>query len=209
MDQVRELFQKITWSVAVLLVAAWGGYCVFFQDRSEVELREGRLQGSDAEIKNIKNKILESEQFEKEYEQKKKDIVELEAKLRSKRAELPKDFDVPEMLNDLLFEAKQVGLEVKQITPAQQETKRELYYELSIDITTKGTFLQLFIFLDRLSKLKRLVGVTSVKIGISSSGEEITLKGTTGAMSGARLYGGEKSFIAIEGSIRLLAFRID
>ncbi len=209
MDQLKEALAKLTWSTSILIIACWGGYSFYFQDRSEVEIRENSVASTQATIQKLKNKIIESEQFEKQYEKKKAELADLETKLRSKRAELPKTFNVPEMLNDLLFEAKQVGLEVKKITPAAAETKKELYSELSIDINTKGTFLQLFIFLDRLSKLKRLIGVTTVKVNSGGATEEITLKGTTGAMSSARLFGGEKSYKAINGTIRLLAFRIE
>ncbi len=209
MNQLQEIFSKISWLVVISIVAAWGAYCVFFQDRSQLEQAKTRRKGAKVEIKNLQDKILEAEEFEGQLKKKREDIAELEAKLRTERAGLPKMLNIPELLNDLLFEAKQVGLEVKKITPASSDTKRELYFERSIDITTRSSFLQLFIFLDRLSRLKQLVGVVEVKVRASGSGEKITLKGTTGAMSGARLYGGEKSYIAIEGSVKLLAFRID
>lgn len=209
MEQLREYLQKVTWTHVVLFIGLFAAYSFFFQDHSELEQKTNLIQGSESEIKNLQNKILEAQKFEEEYEKKKKDIVELEAQLRGKRAELPKVFSVPEMLNDLLFEAKQVGLEVIKITPAPAETKRELYYELPIEINTKGTFLQLFIFLERLTKLKRLVGVTAVQVSSLGINEKITLKGTTGALSGKQLLGGEKSFLAIQGTIKLLAFRID
>ena len=191
MDQLKEMMEKVTWPHIIVIVAAAAAYFYFFQDRSQVEMRENNLQGTQSEINKVKAKVEESRQFEKQFAAKKKKLAELEAKLATKRAELPKNFNVPAMLNDFLAEARQVGLEVSNVRPAPREEKKELYYELGIDISVKGSFLQLFIFLERLSKLQRLIGIGSV-----------TVRPVGERKPGQR-------YIPIQSDIKLLAFRID
>jgi len=207
MDKVNEILEQITWVHVVAAVALYAFYCFYFQDTSPLEARENRLQGTQSQVKIIERKIDEAIRFEKEYEQKKAELAQLETEMRKKRAELPKAFNVPELLNDLFREAQQVGLEVVNVAPANAESRKELFASLQIDLNAKGTFLQMFIFLDRLSKLKRLVGVTTVELTTQSS-ERISLKGVAAAFSGKRLTGAEKTYQAISAKIVLLAYRI-
>lgn len=208
MEKLKEYIGMLKWVHVLGLIVLYAFYSFYFQDMTEIEDRESRVQGQRTEIESMKRKIAEAKEFEKQIVEKKEGLANLEAQLRSKKAELPKSFNVPELLSDIFTEAQQVGLEVENVVPDQNEVKYELYASMKIEIRTKGTFLQLFIFLDRLSKLKRLVGVTNVQFNAGGTNDRITLKGTTVALSGKKLTGGDKTFRQVSGTITLLAYRI-
>lgn len=211
MEQFRNFVDSyLKWVYLIVVVIAYAAYAYLNQDLSEIEAREEKIQQTTQKIKNLNKKVEEAKAFEKEVEKKRLDIAELEKQLLSKKAELPKVFNVQELLSDLFSEAEQVGVEIKNITPGASETTgpNALYAALRTDIEVVGTFVQIFIFLDRLSKLKRLVGVPSFDLTPSGNGL-ISFKGTTvGQTAGRKLSGGEKKFRAISGKIEINAFRI-
>ena len=208
MEKVKEFLEKVKWSHVLAFLVLYTLYGAYTQDRAEIESEEGHVTQLRAQIETTKRKITDAKEFEKQIEVKKAALAELDTQLRSKKAELPKTFNVPELLSDIFAEAQQVGLEVDNVVPDQGEAKAELYASMKIEVKARGTFLQLFIFLDRLSKLKRLVGVNSVGLNVAGPGDRVTLKGTTVALSGKRLTGGDKTFRQVNGSISLLAYRI-
>jgi Tfp pilus assembly protein PilO len=175
---------------------------------SEIEEKLGTTEALKSKIADTSRKIVEAKEFEKQIEAKKTQLAELEAQLRSKKADLPKAFNVPELLNDIFNEAQLVGLELSNVAPESGETKQELYASMKIEINSKGTFHQIFIFLDRLSKLKRLVGVVSVDLSGAAPTDRTTLKGSTVALSGRKLTGGDRTFRTINAKITLLAYRV-
>lgn len=208
MEKLKEALGKIKWAHVLAFLVVYALYGAYSQDMSDIETEEAHVKQLRQQIENTKRKIAEAKEFEKQIEVKKAALAELDSQLRSKKAELPKNFNVPELLSDIFTEAQQVGLEVENVTPDQNETKAELYASMKIEVKTRGTFLQLFIFLDRLAKLKRLVGVNSVALNVAGPSDRITLKGTTVALSGKKLTGGDKTFRQVNGSISLLAYRI-
>lgn len=208
MDKLKEILEQIKYVHVFAVIIAYAGYSYYFQDMTEIQSKQAHGEELLREIETVKNKIEQAKAFEKQIEEKRAQLADLDAQLRSKKAELPKTFNVPELLNDIFAEAQQVGLEVQSVAPDSKETKMDLYASMRIEVASKGTFLQIFIFLDRLSKLKRLVGVTNVVLGSGSATDRTTLKGTTGALSGKRLSGGEKTFRTVTGKITLLAYRI-
>lgn len=209
MENFRKIAEKFSWSIVLILGVGYGVFAFWTQDLSEVEARQASFTEMDARQGTLNRKIEEATAFEKQLEQKRKDLQDLEQQLLAKKAELPKAFNIPELLNDIFREAEQVGLEIENVSPAAQEQRYELYASMSVDVRSKGTFIQLFIFLDRLSKLKRLIGVTNVALTAGSREERIPLKGTTaGILAGKRLSGGEKSYKLVRGTIQLMAYRI-
>ena len=207
MEKLFDALRKFQWIHALLIAGAYGGYTFYFQDTSEVDQRKTQLRVVKNNIKNTNVQIQQAEKFEIEYENKKRDLATLEEKLRKKRTELPRTFDIPGLLTILFNEAEQIGLEIIRVVPDANEKKTELFASLKIEIDSRGTFLQIFIFLDRLSKLKKLVGVTRVLMNTGSG--TISLKGTTGALSRKTLTGGDKAYTAVTAKIILLAYRVN
>ena len=70
----------------------------------------------------------------------------------------------------------------------------------------RGTFLQFFVFLDRLANLKRLVSVENFRI--AREGEQfITLGGNEGAFAATKLSGGKTAYPEARGTVRIITYR--
>ncbi len=90
-------------------------------------------------------------------------VSELEAKLISLRPILPEEKDVADLLRRIQTLATQSNLIIRGFRP-QAITTRELHAEWPIGLELEGTYHNLGIFLDRVSKFPRIINVGSLQI---------------------------------------------
>ncbi len=206
-DKIKNFLEKLTWTHVVLFVTACGAFFYFTLDTSQVQAREDAIVSSTQTHANLEKKLVEAKQFEKEYDAKKKRYAELVKELQAMQGALPKQFFLPDLLSDILREAKQLEVEINQIVPDGKEGTQELYSSLGFNIEARGTFLQFFILLDRLASMKRVVGIHTIKLSRDTERLAITLGGDEGAFAGSKMSGGRQVYPGIKASIRLLTYR--
>ncbi len=97
------------------------------------------------------------EQFEAELQQ-------LTSDLRQALRELPNDREIPEFLKRISQVAKKVGLEIRRFQPLS-ESMREYYAEVPVALEVLGSYHEVAMFFDRLSKLSRIVYVKDLDVG--------------------------------------------
>ena len=121
---------------------------------------------------------------------------------------LPRQFFLPELLSEILKEAKQLEVEVVSIKPDEKEEQKELYNSLGFNIQARGTFLQFFIFLDRLANMKRLVNVDRFSVELDSERKLVTLGGEEGAFASSKLTGGRAAYPGVRvQNLRIITYR--
>lgn len=207
MNKFKELIAKLQWSHVAIIGGLAAAFFYFTLDTSEVEMREQALQAVQSETASLEKKLQEAKDFERQFEEKKKKYAQLVSELQQLQGALPKQFFLPDLLSELLKEAKQLEIEVTSITPDGKEEQKDLYNSLGFNIETKSTFLQLFIFLDRLASMRRLVSVQDISFDLDGEREKVTLGGQEGAFAGSKLTGGRTVYPGIKSSIRVLTYR--
>jgi Tfp pilus assembly protein PilO len=206
MGRFKELLEKLQWSHIILIVGGAAAFFYFTLDHSEIETRQQNIELTKTEIQNATRKIQEAKEFEKQFEEKKKRYADLVKELQKLQGALPKQFFLPDLLSELLREAKQLEIEIVSIRPDAKETVGDLYNSLGFNIEAKGTFLQFFIFLDRMAALKRLVSVQD--FSVEKDGLKfISLGGLEGAFAATKLTGGKNSYPAVKSNMRLITYR--
>jgi type IV pilus assembly protein PilO len=118
------------------------------------------------------------EQFEAELQQ-------LTSDLRQALRELPNDREIPEFLKRISQVGKKVGLEIRRFQPLA-EARREYYAEVPVALEVRGSYHEVAMFFDRLSKLNRIVYVKDIdivdpierggKVVLSVSGNAVTFR---------------------------------
>ena len=88
---------------------------------------------------------------------------QLEARLDSLRAVLPEEKDVGDLLRRIQTLATQSNLQIKGFKPAPIVT-RQMHAEWPINLELDGTYHNLGVFFDRVSKFSRIINVGTVKI---------------------------------------------
>ncbi|MGE3261223.1 MAG: type 4a pilus biogenesis protein PilO [Bacteriovoracia bacterium] len=207
MDRFKALLEKLQWSHVALAIAAAALFFYFTQDSSEIETREQGVSFAGVEIANLEKKVKEAKEFEHQFEAKKKKFSDLTGEVQRQQGALPRQFFLPDLLSDLLKEAKQLEIEVTMIRSDEKEVTQELYNSLGFNIEAKGTFLQFFIFVDRLAHMKRLLTLDLLSIEKDTSRPLVTLGGEEGAFANSRLTGGRAAYPGIRGSLRVLTYR--
>jgi type IV pilus assembly protein PilO len=154
---------KLPWKVQVGLflvvaVAAVGGfYWYYVQDvQASLATEQARLDAMKVEI----NKGLATARQLPEFQQQ---VGELQARLNLLRAVLPEEKDVSDLLRRLQTLATESNLQIKGFKPAAIVTK-QTHAEWPITLELDGTYHNLGLFFDRVSKFPRIINVTGVTI---------------------------------------------
>ena len=90
-------------------------------------------------------------------------VTELETRLNNLKAVLPEEKDAADLLRRMQTVATQSNLTIKLFKPAPTVTK-QLHAEWPIQLELDGTYHNLAVFFDRVSKFTRIVNVTGVDI---------------------------------------------
>ncbi len=207
LQRLKGLLEKLKWSHVIILVGGGAAFFYFMQDTSEIEAKEAGIIQEEQQIASLDRKIQEAKEFERQFEEKKKRYSELVKSLQNLKEALPRQFFLPDLLSDLLREAKQLEIEITFIRPDIKEEQGELYNSLGFTIEARGTFVQFFIFLDRMAHMSRLINVENFSINRDQRRLAVTLGGEEGAFAGSKLSGGRQVFPGIVGNIRVLTYR--
>jgi type IV pilus assembly protein PilO len=154
---------KLPWKVQVgifltVAVAAVGGFYWYYVQGAQaaVTTQRQKLDAMKVEINKGKATARQLPAFRQQ-------VTELSARLDSLRAVLPEEKDVSDLLRRLQTLATQSNLTIRSFKPApivQKETHAEWPIELELD----GTYHNLGLFFDRVSKFPRIVNVRNVRI---------------------------------------------
>jgi type IV pilus assembly protein PilO len=154
---------KLPWKVQVgifltVAVAAVGGFYWYYVQGAQaaVTTQRQKLDAMKVEINKGKTTARQLPAFRQQ-------VTELSARLDSLRAVLPEEKDVSDLMRRLQTLATQSNLTIRSFKPApivQKETHAEWPIELELD----GTYHNLGLFFDRVSKFPRIVNVRNVRI---------------------------------------------
>ncbi len=138
------------------LVAVLFWVMLYSPAAEEVSRLEAQHTELDVKRAKVRARAENREKFEAE-------LQELTAALKKALRELPNDREIPELLKRISSVAKKVGLEIRKFQPLP-EVVREYYAEVPVALEVAGSYHEVAMFFDRLSKLGRIVYVKNVDI---------------------------------------------
>ena len=146
--------------VAVLVVVLY--YLTLYGDaQRKLQVAQGKLATLQGQIAEAKAVAVNLEKFRASGE-------ELREQLRVALERLPNATELPVLLTDISSLGKKAGLEFRAFKPGK-EVEREFYAEVPIDVEFVGKYHEAGVFLDRLSRLSRIVNVTTLKMTVENS----------------------------------------
>ena len=180
-EKLAEILNKIPVGLAalvVLLILGWQFY--EFTETPESPLRQAQTQIAKVTAENdkLKKKLKEAQEFYASLDRKRVEIREIAVKLNQMKSSLSEEVDVPGFVRQVMAEAKKVGLVVAGLKPEKQ-VKKEYYVEFPFTLTFRGVYVQLVVFLKRLSDMKRIVriGDLAVKPAGSQTAKYVDIDG--------------------------------
>jgi type IV pilus assembly protein PilO len=134
--------------------AFWNYYAV--PKNAELETRQATLSQIRAEINRGLTTARRLPEFRNE-------VTTLEMQLERLRAVLPEQRDVADLLNRVNAMATQSNLRVLGFIP-QVETKKTLHTEWPIGLKLEGSYHDMGMFLERISKFPRIINVGNMTV---------------------------------------------
>ena len=154
---------KLPWyaQVGLFVVLALAGVGVFYYfyvmpADAEMATRQQKLDGLKVEIAKAQSTANQLNQFRQQ-------VAELEGRLESLKAVLPEQKDVADLLRRIQTLATQSNLAIRAFKPAASVTK-DLHAEWPIALQLDGTYHNLAMFFDRVSKFSRIINVSNISI---------------------------------------------
>lgn len=121
------------------------------------------------DIGGLQAKIDENDAKIRKLDDLRKEVKALEEKLRVLTAQLPPESEVSSLLRQIQNLVSRSGLSLKVWRPNQRRAHGSgLYEEIPISINLTGSYHDVGVFLDRVSKLTRIVNVLNISMGSAS-----------------------------------------
>jgi type IV pilus assembly protein PilO len=143
--------------VAVSIAALFGFYNFYVAEvQADIEGRRGRLEM----LRNDINRGLATARKLPEFQAQ---VTDLQHRLDALKQIIPDEKDVAELLRRVQTLASQSNLKIKVYNP-MPAVKKQLYAENPYKLQVEGTYHDLGLFLDRISKFPRIINVGDLKI---------------------------------------------
>jgi len=165
-------------SAVIALLICGGFYYFWYADAVEQQKqKEARLAALQQEIRALEATANRLPEFQRE-------VQALEARLETLKRILPPEKEMPDLMRRIQYLAAQSSLQIRKFNPAAVVTK-DFYQEVPVSIDVEGTYHNLGAFLDRVSRMSRLVNMSDIKIKAQSTQ---TLNNTVGISTTATTY---------------------
>lgn len=161
MEKLLEQFAKIPLQqkliavgVVVLLVAVATWFFSVDPARAQIADNDARIEKQEAQLLKLQQQAQHRTQFMREVER-------LKQRLREAEEQLPKQAEIPKLLRDIAYEAQQSGLRLDRFE-IQSETQEGDFARVPVKMSVRGSYHEIAVFFDRLSKMPRIVNVTDM-----------------------------------------------
>jgi len=131
-------------------------YWNFFYSPMSAAVTEKTARLEDLEAQHAKKTRMVAQ-----LESLRKEVKELDAKLKEAIAQLPDQKEIPDLLSTVSSVARESGLEML-LFRQRAEVLQDFYAEVPVEMAMKGTYAQLDEFFDKVGKLNRIVNVKDI-----------------------------------------------
>ena len=141
-----------------IVVLISGVYWYFFWSPNDAELT--RLNST---LQSKRKKLTELENIEKDLPKFIAENERLEKEFKVASLKLPKEEEIPALINSVYSDISASGLEPVVFAP-KGHTNKDIYAEIPIEMKVQGNYFELANFFDRISRLPRIVNVRDLNL---------------------------------------------
>jgi len=154
MDSILKLStqKKVLILVAILCVMV-GLYLKFFFMPQRDELNSAK-----GELSKLAKELNESKAITRDLQIFKEQVQKLNEELKNALTQLPNEREIPEILKNISSLGKESNLEFTLFRPKPEEPQ-QFYAKVPIELVALGTYHNIGIFFDKVSKLPRIINV--------------------------------------------------
>jgi len=142
----------------LLAIAGVGAFVYYYEWPQQTEFESRRLQ-----LATIQKDIQMGTTTARKLPEFRSQVGELQSRLDNLKAVLPAEKDAADLLRRMQTVAAQSNLTIRSFKPAATQTK-QLHAEWPINLELDGTYHNLAIFFDRVSKFTRIVNISGLDV---------------------------------------------
>ena len=167
-----EMKQKMLIAAAACILPCVAFFFLAYSPQtSEIKALETKKAGIEAEIRKVEKIASDLGKHEAE-------VTEIQRQFTEASLLLPDEKEIPSLLATISGQATASGLDVLSFKPLA-EKPQQFYAEIPVDIAVQGTYHNVGVFLDKISKLPRVVSVNNIKMDSpKQTGGEMLLNST-------------------------------
>ncbi|HXK08044.1 MAG TPA: type 4a pilus biogenesis protein PilO [Vicinamibacteria bacterium] len=164
---------------AVVAALICGGfYYLWYSDAvAQQRTKEATLADLQKQIRALEATANKLPEFQRE-------VQALEARLETLKRILPPEKEMPDLMRRVQYLAAQSSLQIRKFNPSNP-VQKDFFQEIPVSLDLEGTYHNLGAFLDRVSRMSRLVNVGEVKV---KAQQKPTLNNTIQASAVATTY---------------------
>ena len=154
MDSILKLptSKKVIILVVILcVIAGLYLYLFFMPQREELNFAKG-------ELSKLTKELSESRAITRDLEKFKGQVEKLNEELKDALTQLPNEKEIPEILKNISSLGKESNLEFTLFRPKPEEPQ-QFYAKVPIELVALGSYHNIGIFFDKVSKLPRIINV--------------------------------------------------
>ena len=154
---------KLPWygqvgAFVALSALAVGAFWYFYETPAREE-----MQGRQRQLETLRLEVAKAQNIARKLPEFRSQVADLEARLEGLRAVLPEQKDVGDLLRRLQTLATLSNLEIRGFKP-QPIAQKQMHAEWPIALELDGTYHDLGLFFDKVSKVPRIINVSGVVI---------------------------------------------
>lgn len=156
-----SLLGKIPFIPIALMFLLWQGYQYYqFENNPAYPKvsKEQEIAAQETELTRLQAEIQKAKAFEKSLDERRQKLSQLQEELSSIKLSIGESIELPIFIKEVVTEAKKLGITVTSYKPGPRKTL-DFYNEQEFIFDIKGIYVQVMVFMERLSKLSRLIKV--------------------------------------------------
>jgi len=187
------LRNKVTSAVLILIGGAiYGGYSFFEFVNGPVQEMAREIASINQETSSLKAEVTKVKKFADNIPAIQQSFREQSLQLESVLDSIPRSFEFNALLKKFNLLAQSAGIEIISFKPQPGEKEVGYFKVSNIDLNLRGGFVATLVFLDQISKLKRVVAFDDIRM--------VPIKGADSAAG--------RGVQSSETSIKLRAYRL-
>ncbi|MDQ6955014.1 MAG: type 4a pilus biogenesis protein PilO [Mariprofundaceae bacterium] len=168
LEFLRPLLPFPLWQKAAALLFALLALIIAYYFLVWEPLQEN-IANQQAQVDQEQRLLQKNKKLAQNLPKKRAEFAKLEKQLKIALNMLPKKSQIPDLLENVTWAGKDSGLEFSVFKP-NGERPQQLYAEVPVDISVKGTFRQLLTFLKRVGEMPRIVAIKNLMLSQGAGG---------------------------------------
>ncbi len=146
---------KILALTAVVLFICGGFFLIIYQP--QLQFHQKKKEALRSAEQNLIQKKAISQNLEKFH----RELEKVDGELKKAISFLPNQSEIPQLLSKITSLAQKAGLQILEFTPLE-EVVNDFYADVPVNLSIVGTYHEIAVFTDRISKLSRIVNISDI-----------------------------------------------